>query len=501
MGRVYATFIFCLLGLNKLIAQGTMHKQNGHFIAQLDFFGNYPVKNTAGHIKGGSLDYGNGFTNTDQKKYTEKGITVYGLVKSAVLKVDWWALFGEPTEQYQFEWVSSGYYDISFTDSKGKLITTKINKQDLTKYPDLLKRFDYLAPTEMAFEIKWKMGKPTEADIKKVEDKYTLDANFYSGLGLNYLNANRLYRTDVKNSSLLFESTGITPFSTPSIRSREEFLGISKGDHTDTDIKRILSWWQFCQTHTIDGFKVVKQDWPIDEMKAIAEKYLAYENGGEEPTPKEQIAKAEQKNKNTQAYGKDDFWGDAVSVENKFIVSNHQGKSSIKSDNGNVTYYRCDGCTISDKLKEYKVFILKDYSNTKSNEYELIDVRGNKIQLGGLQYFKTVSDVTKEKTIFLHRIIKSDLIKSKVHIPGSGCVGNNPSPPWKSNRKYENYNELRNLIQNYPGYKCSDMWGESKSEAKDIYIHTYIMLEIDLTTMQILSKKEQYDLAYYNARL
>ena len=388
MGRVYTTFIFCLLGLSKLIAQGTMHKQNGHFIAQLDFFGNYPVKSTAGHIKGGSLDYGNGFTNTDQKKYTEKGITVYGLVKSAVLKVDWWTLFGEPTEQYQFEWISSGYYDISFNDSKGKLITTKINKQNLTKYPDLLKRFNNLGPTEMAFEIKWKMGRPTEADVKKMEEKYTLDANFYSGLGLNYLNANRLYNTNVKNSSLLFESTGITPFSTPSIRSREEFLGISKGDHTDTDIKRILSWWQFCQTHTIDGFRVVKQDWPIDEMKAIAEKYLAYENGEEEPTPQEQIAKAEQKNKNTQAYGKDDFWGDAVEEENNVEIFREPNTVGLKSKNKIIVKYNSKDYDIRN-TENSKVFILdhRCFFDMMHGIISFIDHKGRTIYINGSESF------------------------------------------------------------------------------------------------------------------
>lgn len=378
MRILFTTLIFSLFSLSKLVAQGTMHKQNGHFTAHLDFLGNYPIQNSAGHIKGSSLDYGNGFTNTDQKKYTEKGVTVYGLVKSAVLKVDWWALFGEPTELYQFEWISSGYYDISF-NSKGKLVTTKINKNDLAKYPDLLKRFNNLAPSEMAFEIKWKMGKPTEADIKKLEEKYTLDANFYSGLGNNNLNTNRIYKTDIKSSSLLFEPTGETPFATPTIRSRKDFLGISQEDHTDTDIKRILSWWNFCQIHTIDGFNVVKLDWPIDEMKAIAEKYLAYENGVEEPTPKEQIAKAEEKNKSTQAYAKDDFWGDVVKEENiernvRRVGKNNNGNNFeiFETKTGKISYSQDN--TYIQRISN-NIFISRDLSNN-SKPYRLIDHKG-----------------------------------------------------------------------------------------------------------------------------
>ena len=339
MSKIFSILIFSLFSLNQIAAQGTMHKQNGHFTAQLDFFGNYLVQNSAGHIKGSSLDYGNGLTNTDQKWYTEKSVKAKGLVQSAILQVDWWALFGEPTEQYQFVWQSSGYYDITYTDSKNKPVSIRISKENLGKYPDLLKRFDNLAPTDMAFEIKWKMGNPNENDIKKIEEKYTLDANFYSGLGSNNLNTNRLYKTDVKNGSLLFEPTGATPFATPSIRpgKGEEFLGIEKGQFNDANIKRILYWWQFCQTHTIDGFKAVKQNWPIDEMKAIAEKYLAYENGEEEPTPKEQIAKAEEKNKKTTAYAKNDFWSDAVEEENfKLTVFNENGKTGFKNEKGKI---------------------------------------------------------------------------------------------------------------------------------------------------------------------
>ncbi|WP_113664307.1 hypothetical protein [Pedobacter nanyangensis] len=356
--------------IGKLSAQNAMVKRDGHFIAHLDFMGNYPLKNTEGRVTS-SLDYGNGLTNTDQKKYTEKGITVYGLVKSAVLKVDWWALFGEPTEQYQFEWISSGYYDITFDNGKGKIVSAKINKGDLTKYPDLLKRFNNLAPTEMEFEIFWNMGKPNDVDLKKFKEKYNPDEKFfYSGMVKNDLSIDRGYKTIVKSGGLLFEPSGITPFATPGIRpgKGEEFLGMEKGQYNDADVKRILYWWQFCQTHNIYSFKVTKQNWPIDEMKFIAEKYLAYEKGEEEPTPKQLIAQAEEKNKNTQAYTKNDFWGDAVEEENgvlnDFFENNKRG---LKNDKGRIIipakYYNIK---YSSEMK-YNIIALNENSITIFN--------------------------------------------------------------------------------------------------------------------------------------
>ncbi len=476
MRILFTTLIFSLFSLSQLVAQGTMHKQNGHFTAHLDFLGNYPVQNSAGHIKGSSLDYGNGFTNTDQKKYNEKGVTVYGLVKSAVLKVDWWALFGEPTELYQFEWISSGYYDISF-NSKGKLVTTKINKTDLAKYPDLLKRFNNLAPSEMAFEIKWKMGKPTEADIKKLEEKYTLDANYYSGLGNNNLNINRLYKTDIKSSSLLFEPTGETPFATPTIRSRKDFLGISQEDHTDTDIKRILSWWNFCQTHTIDGFKIVKQDWPIDEMKAIAEKYLAYENGEEEPTPKEQIAKAEEKNKNTQAYAKDDFWGDAVEEESNAEVFNESNEVGIKRKNKIIRKYDASKFEIyaTENKKIFKLVNKCLYDNSiHIMLVSFLNDRGELIKINDKLEFYDTPESRGESAIF-SKISESDVIRELLYVHSF-----NRNFPSKIKSTYA---EVNNAILNY------DNSGGVSSSRYFFQIMELEKLYVDFNTMRIIKKE------------
>src|SRR5690606_37596531 len=213
MGRVYTTFIFCLLGLSNLIAQGTMHKQNGHFTAHLDFFNNHPFKDTKGRIPHPLPLTTNGLKNTSEVWYEEKGVKVKGLIQSAALQVDWWLLFGEPTEQYEFQWVSSGYYDIVFTDVKGKAVNTRISKDKLAKYPDLLKRFNNLAPTALDFEISWRIGSQTDADREAFKQRYKLLGSI--GSSMPHVNTN--FKTTVKNSGLLFEPSGIKPFAVPGI--------------------------------------------------------------------------------------------------------------------------------------------------------------------------------------------------------------------------------------------------------------------------------------------
>lgn len=288
-------------------AQGTMYKRSGHYIALLDFFNNHPFKNEQGKIPH-PLPETNGLLNTAGKWYEEKGIKVKGLLSTAALQVDWWTLFNEPTEQYEFQWTSSGRYDISFTDKKGKLVTATISRSMLEKYPDLLKRFDALQPTDIKFEIKWRIGSQTDADRDAFLRKYKL----MGSIGDNMPHVKAGFKTLVKNG-LLFEPAGKKPFSVPGIRpgKGQEFLGL-QATYDNKKLGEIFDYWKISTGHVIQDFRATAIDWPVDEMKAIAEKFISYEKGETEPSPKEEIASANDKNRQTQPYAKDDFWKDAV---------------------------------------------------------------------------------------------------------------------------------------------------------------------------------------------
>jgi hypothetical protein len=309
-----------------------MYKASEHQIGLLDFFNNHPFKNENGKIAHPS-PAANGLLNSTSGWYEEQGIKVKGLVESAALQVDWWLLFNEPTEQYEFQWVSSGKYDIQFTDSKGKPVATTITKAQLEKYPDLLKRFNALQPTDMQFEIKWRIGDQTKADNDAFQKKYKLMGSI--GSTLPHVKAE--FTTQVKNS-LLFEPSGMKPFAAPSIRpgKGKAFLGVP-ATYDDKKLQQVFAYWRISLGHVINSFRVTKANWPVQEMKTIAEKFLRYEKGEADPTPKEVVAAANEKNKNTPAYSKNDFWGDAYKPErDTFINVKENGKQGIINGNNQI---------------------------------------------------------------------------------------------------------------------------------------------------------------------
>lgn len=303
--------LIVVLSLGNAYGQGTMYKKSGHFIGLLDFFNNHPFKDASGRIPH-PLPASNGLSNTADKWYEENNIRVKGLLQSAALQVDWWTLLGELTENYEFQWVSSGAYEIAFTDPAGKPVGATISKSQLEKYPDLLKRFNALAPTSIDFEIKWQIGDQTDADREAFKKKYKLMGSI--GSQMPHVKTN--FTTVVKGDGLLFEPSGVKPFSAPAIRQGkgQAFLGLPS-NYDPKKLSEIFAYFNISTGHSIQTFRVIKINWPVNEMKAIAERFMRYESGEREPTPKEQIAKADAANKNMTSYSKTDFWADAFEEE------------------------------------------------------------------------------------------------------------------------------------------------------------------------------------------
>ena len=61
------------------------------------------------------------------------------MLKDFTLGVEWWTLLAEPVELYNVKWNSTGHYKIEVDGQ-----TVEINRNEISKYPDLLKRFDCL---------------------------------------------------------------------------------------------------------------------------------------------------------------------------------------------------------------------------------------------------------------------------------------------------------------------------------------------------------------------
>lgn len=486
MRRLFTSFIFSLFVLNQLVAQGTMHKQHGHFTAHLDFFNNHPFKDTKGRIPHPLPLTTNGLKNTSEVWYEEKGVKVKGLIQSAAMQVDWWLLFGEPTEQYEFQWVSSGYYDIVFTDKKGKAVNARIIKDKLAKYPDLLKRFNNLAPTALDFEINWRIGSQTDADREAFKQRYKL----LGSIGSSMPHLNSSFKTTVKNSGLLFEPSGIKPFAVPGIGGGKgrDFLGLA-ANYDETKLSQIFAYWKISTGQVIQNFSATKNDWPVDEMKAIAEKYLAYENGEEEPTPKEQIAKAEEKNKNIQAYAKDDFWGDAVEetfTETELITSNDYRTQTIKEvKSGKSTF-------IFNSKEEYgrigkigKYFYTMAIDPDPSERYKrydtyyyIIDHKGKKKKILGYEKFIKI-ETYANSTSDLY-ILESEKLLRTIKL----------NMNWNQSASHEfttDCNEAESQILKYEN--------PPKGANANAYYRNLIKIRIDNNTLRVIKMEKGCDAA------
>jgi len=75
--------------------------------------------------------------------YTDKS----GLLQDFTLGLEWWTLLGEPIEIYSILWNSTNSYKIEVSGEE-KTIT----KNMVSKYPDLLKRFNSLRPYKLDLE-------------------------------------------------------------------------------------------------------------------------------------------------------------------------------------------------------------------------------------------------------------------------------------------------------------------------------------------------------------
>lgn len=265
-------------------AQGRATENGGHYLAALDFFGNMS-ENTRGRIRR-TVSAERAFPT----RYEANGITVDGMVQRAVLVMDWWILFGEPTENYVFRWWTGGSYDVR--SPAGRWHT--VRRQDLANHPDLLRRFDAITPTGLKFEIVWQLH----------DGRNTIS---YTS-AMPYLTR---FNTDVSGGYLLGRS-GEEPFSVPGIRqgNPRAFLG-SEGDRVD-DATRRRVMRDFANHRQNDleitWFEAKEIRWPTREMLAIAEALDRRRRGAADSTPAQLVEAARRADAATAGYPRDDEW-------------------------------------------------------------------------------------------------------------------------------------------------------------------------------------------------
>jgi hypothetical protein len=385
---------FALLLIQAIFAeaQGNASKKVGHIKANLDFFNNY------GGIPGAiqnPLPLNNGFYDATGW-VIQDGIKMKGLVAGAVLKIHWWTLVSEPIQDNQFIWKSSGEYDIAYTNKKGQPVTAHISKANLSKYPDLLLRFENIAPQNVDFTVKWSLGSISDKDYELYKKKYGIVGT----IGKAHPHVNKTFISTFNGSQLIFDTSEKEPYHTPAATGGgwTEFLGLG-ASYDQTNLAHIREFYDYTTNIVIKDFKIKAIKWPIQELKNIAEKYVQYEKGETEPTPKELI-EAENK-KSLPQYKGDKYW-----AEPDYSINDGAYTESKANNNDNFVILtdKSSGKEIG-KYYKSKFFIESSYGNFKKktiegyNIYTKYDNRNEKLLCVNNKIVKTLTH--KEHVILI----------------------------------------------------------------------------------------------------
>lgn len=231
------------------------------------------------------------------------GAWVRGIMKEAVLYLNWWVLAGEPVERYQFKWISTGWFEVNYHDAKGASRTRRISRQDLANYPDLQKSFDNIAPENVDVEIEYTVGDVPGQVYADFRRKY----NILTSLGAAGYKAD--FKRYVSGSGWLFErSNKDVPFMVPGSVSWKEFTGTEWNDKT----KRMIELMSSSSSVEIRKFRIASIKWPIGSFVYIAKQLDKYE-GLEKDTDPETLANEAPLPK--PANLTDDFWNEPEFVD------------------------------------------------------------------------------------------------------------------------------------------------------------------------------------------
>ena len=302
-----------------------------------------------------------------------------GIFKSFTLIGRWFNLIGEfaANPGIMYEYVD----DFSFNQNGVKY---NINKKLLAKYPPLLKRLKYAAPTNI---------------------DYTLRLDAFGKQG--HVSALELR---VKDVDLLIYPENEVPYMVAGAPAKwSERLIMSLYPNQD-EIEIQKKWASITEISSQVSLVINNLTLPVDELMTIANLYKQYEKENKdlkedfkmlEPDYKPLIA--------TKAYAKADEWSKPYEPEVRTAkVFRMDGKIGLRS--GSKIVFESQDYAYGDSLSGSNKFFY--FYNKNSKNLEILNAKGRKITIGGFDQFH---NVTKSKKGAGYEIIVRDLNTSYVY--------------------------------------------------------------------------------------
>lgn len=248
-----------------------------------------------------------------------------GLMKDFNLTIQWWAFSSEPMEYYEFNWTANNYF---------KIDGTKIERQKLSKYPDLLKRFDMLKPSNIELHVVGSL----DAYSMDICNRFAYIIPDYKVLYFKAGTPAQNLSPDSPETWLQFwiwcNSSNKVNFQygyTGAIQeSSEKYYNSLSGPEKGELIKAYRNKFVNAKQIAIIDLKA-EIEWPLQEMRSIAKLFAEFEKGEKEPSPLEQVAEAQKEINNETTYTKDDFWGEVAEVQkSEYEIFRENGREGLK---------------------------------------------------------------------------------------------------------------------------------------------------------------------------
>lgn len=304
-----------------------------------------------------------------------------GIFKSFTLVGRWFNLLGEfasnPGMIYEYE------DDFSFNEKGVKYI---INKQQLAKYPPLLKRLKYAAPTAMDYTLRLN-ARDKQGNV--------------SGLDLM-----------VKDADLLIPPEKEMPYMVPGAPSKWSDR-IVIGDYINQDeTENKKRWADLVEVSDQVRLNINSLSIPVDELIAIATLYKHYEKDDKDLKENFKMLEPDFKPPTlTTPYAKSDEWSKPYEAEVRTATA-YRDNSKVGLSSGGKIVFESDKYLSADSLPGSSKYFRFGNRNAPRG-YELLNAKGRKLTVGGYDNFWGI--VTSKEGDLYEFIGSIDISKAPVY--------------------------------------------------------------------------------------
>ncbi|MFK5854764.1 MAG: hypothetical protein QM503_01450 [Bacteroidota bacterium] len=253
----------------------------------------------------------------DASEFSVSSLDRTGLVKEIHINIELWTLLKEPIEKYLFRW------------KRGSSVTssdyTVLSKSSLAKYPDLLKRYNNLKPTNV--ELKYFVSTqlyPKYVSVKNLDVcgkkfinnlQVTKNASWGSNEGASG------YRKINSRAHFIIISDGKTGNDLVSGSPKDWLNFIQWDDCNNNSNQKALNTFKYANQMTFYGLEVTKLEIPLREIDAIAKEYNERE--------KEEV---EEEKSDTDESEIEDFLTEETTTSDDNFLTENENISDITDD-------------------------------------------------------------------------------------------------------------------------------------------------------------------------